>query len=259
MIEIKNLHKNFGDLQVLKGVSLNVEKGQVVVIIGRSGSGKSTLLRCMNLLEEPTSGTIKLGDRVLTFGDGKQKMPSDKQLAAFRANVGMVFQQFNLFPHKSVLGNVMEGPLAVKKMPKSQAKDMARELLEKVGLADKSEDYPSRLSGGQCQRVAIARALAMNPEVMLFDEVTSALDPELVGEVLGVMKQLAIEGMTMVLVTHEMAFAHEMADLVCYMDDGVIIEQGPPSSVLENPEDPGLRSFLSRFHVFIEQFHTSAT
>jgi polar amino acid transport system ATP-binding protein len=243
----------------LNGVSLNVDKGQVVVIIGRSGSGKSTLLRCINLLEEPTSGRIELGGRVLVFGDKKHKMPSDKQLAAFRANVGMVFQQFNIFPHKSVLGNVMEGPLVVKKMPKPKAKEIALELLEKVGLVDKAYDYPSRLSGGQCQRVAIARALAMSPEVMLFDEVTSALDPELVGEVLSVIKQLALEGMTMVVVTHEMAFAHETADLVCYMDEGVIVESGPPSKVLEDPSDSGLSSFLSRFHVFIEHFQSSSS
>jgi polar amino acid transport system ATP-binding protein len=254
MIRITDLHKSFGELEVLRGVSLEISKGQVVVVIGPSGSGKSTMLRCMNLLEEPTRGTIHVGNSVMTFERGKSHLPSDRALAAFRANMGMVFQQFNLFPHMTVLGNVMEGPVTVKGMGRTEARTLAMQLLDKVGLTEKAGEYPARLSGGQCQRVGIARALAMNPAVMLFDEVTSALDPELVGEVLEVMKGLAVEGMTMVVVTHEIAFAHEIADLVCFMDGGVIVEQGPPSEVLERPQSPRTQSFLSRFHGFIQQF-----
>ncbi len=254
MIQITDLHKRFSRLEVLRGISLEVQRGSVVVLMGPSGSGKSTLLRCINMLEEPTSGRIQIGDHVMTFGANGGPIPSDRELAAFRANVGMVFQHFNLFPHMTALGNVMEGPLTVKRIPRPQAERLARELLDKVGLADKAEAYPSRLSGGQRQRVAIARALAMNPAVMLFDEVTSALDPELVGEVLGVMQRLAEEGMTMIVVTHEIAFAHEVADQVCFLDEGVIAEQGVPRDVLEHPSSPRTRAFLSRFHYFIQQF-----
>ncbi len=254
MIRITGLRKEFGPLEVLKGVTLNIDRGDVVVVIGPSGSGKSTLLRCMNLLEEPTAGTIQVGDRILTFGAGQRRLISERALAAFRENIGMVFQQFNLFPHMTVLGNVMEGPITVKRMKKGEARSLAMDLLGKVGLAEKAQEYPVRLSGGQCQRVAIARALAMNPAVMLFDEVTSALDPELVGEVLRVMEELAREGMTMVVVTHEIAFAHEIADAVAFMDDGILVEQGPPSMVLEKPENPRTQAFLARFHGFIQQF-----
>lgn len=257
MIKITDLHKSFGSLEVLRGISLEISRGEAWVVIGPSGSGKSTLLRCINLLEEPNSGQIQIGAQVMTFGGTRDRLPSDKKVATFRANAGMVFQQFNLFPHMTVLQNVMEGPITVKRMPRTDAESLARELLDKVGLAEKAEAYPSKLSGGQCQRVAIARALAMNPAVMLFDEVTSALDPELVGEVLGVMKQLAEEGMTMVVVSHEMAFAHEVADQVFFIDDGVIMEKGPPAEVLENPSNPRLRTFLSRFHGFIEQFQST--
>jgi polar amino acid transport system ATP-binding protein len=257
MIKATNLEKCFGSLEVLKNISLEVRRGEVVVIIGPSGSGKSTLLRCINLLEEPTSGQIQVGDQIMTFGGNRSHMFSDKELAAFRANTGMVFQQFNLFPHMAVLKNVIEGPVTVKKMPIAEAKSIARELLKKVGLAEKANVYPSRLSGGQCQRVAIARALAMNPKVMLFDEVTSALDPELVGEVLGVMKNLAEDGMTMVVVTHEIAFAHEIADQVLFIDEGIIMEEGPPSVVLENPSSPRLKAFLARFHGFMEKLQNA--
>ncbi len=254
MIRVTDLHKTFGRLQVLRGISLEVPRGSVFVLMGPSGSGKSTLLRCINLLEEPTGGTIQVGGRTMTFGAGGRPLPSDRELAAFRANVGMVFQHFNLFPHMTALGNVMEGPVTVKGMPRAEAARLARELLDKVGLADKADAYPSKLSGGQRQRVAIARALAMSPEVMLFDEVTSALDPELVGEVLGVMQRLAEEGMTMVVVTHEIGFAHEVAHRVCLLDGGAIIEQGPPAEVLRRPSNPRTQAFLRRFHYFIRQF-----
>jgi polar amino acid transport system ATP-binding protein len=254
MIEITDLWKAFGTLQVLKGVSLEVERGSVVAIIGPSGSGKSTLLRCINLLEDPDRGRIRVGDREMRFsGDNRAKL-GDRELSAFRAATGMVFQHFNLFPHMTALGNVMAGPTIVKRMPKREAKDIARELLAKVGLADKGDAYPMHLSGGQRQRVAIARALAMNPSVMLCDEVTSALDPELVGEVLGVIEQLAKEGMTMIIVTHEVAFAHEVADLVAFMTDGVIVESGPPAQLLDHPENPRTRGFLARFHRFVGDF-----
>lgn len=257
MIKVTNLQKRFSSLEVLKDISLEIYQGEVVVIIGPSGSGKSTLLRCINLLEEPTSGQIQVGDQIITFGGTRSRISSDKELAAFRANTGMVFQQFNLFPHMSVLKNVMEGPVTVKRIPIAKAESIGLELLKKVGLAEKAKVYPSKLSGGQCQRVAIARALAMNPKVMLFDEVTSALDPELVGEVLGVMKNLAEEGMTMIVVTHEIAFAHEIADQVLFIDEGVIIEKGPPSTVLENPSSSRLQAFLSRFHGFMERLQSA--
>jgi len=254
MIEIADLWKSFGALPVLKGVSLKVERGSIVAIIGPSGSGKSTLLRCINLLEEPDRGHICVGDRERTFGNGRSTKPSDRELSAFRAATGMVFQHFNLFPHMTALGNVMCGPSIVKGMARREAAAVARALLAKVGLADKADWYPSQLSGGQRQRVAIARALAMNPAVMLLDEVTSALDPELVGEVLGVIEQLAEEGMTMIIVTHEVAFAHEVADLVAFMSGGVIVESGPPGQILEHPENPRTRGFLARFHRFMGRF-----
>jgi polar amino acid transport system ATP-binding protein len=251
MIEIADLWKAFGSLQVLKGVSLRVERGSVVAIIGPSGSGKSTLLRCINLLENPDRGRIRVGDREMRFAGGNRAKLADRELAAFRAATGMVFQHFNLFPHMTALANVMAGPTIVRRVPKRQAEEVARGLLAKVGLADKADVYPMHLSGGQRQRVAIARALAMNPSVILCDEVTSALDPELVGEVLSVIEELAREGMTMIIVTHEVAFAHEVADSVAFMSDGVIVESGPPAELLEHPHNPRTRAFLARFHRFL--------
>ena len=254
MIEIADLWKSFGALPVLRGVSLQVKRGSVVAIIGPSGSGKSTLLRCVNLLEDPDRSHIRVGDREMRFGIGRRSNHGDRELSAFRAATGMVFQHFNLFPHMTAIGNVMTGPKIVKGMPRHGAAEIAGALLAKVGLADKADSYPSQLSGGQRQRVAIARALAMNPAVMLCDEVTSALDPELVGEVLAVIEQLAEEGMTMIIVTHEVAFAHEVADLVAFMSGGVIVESGPPGQVLEHPENPRTRAFLARFHRFMGSF-----
>ena len=248
MIEIADLWKAFGAVEVLKGVSLQVERGAVIAIIGPSGAGKSTLLRCINLLEDPDRGEIRVGERQMRFGGGRRRAAGDRELAAFRAATGMVFQHFNLFPHMTALQNVTAGPLIVKGIDRRSAEAEGRALLAKVGLADKAETYPSHLSGGQRQRVAIARALAMGPSVMLCDEVTSALDPELVGEVLGVIEQLAEEGMTMVIVTHEIAFAQEVADAVAFMSDGVIVEIGPPDQVLANPQNPRTRAFLARFH-----------
>jgi polar amino acid transport system ATP-binding protein len=223
-----------------------------VALIGPSGSGKSTLLRCINLLEVPERGRVRVGDQVIDCEH--EKLPADRELASFRARTGMVFQLFNLFPHMTALENVSAGPLYVKKTPLPEAKQLAMALLDKVGLSDKANAYPSHLSGGQRQRVAIARALAMNPEVILFDEVTSALDPELVGEVLDVIRTLAQEGMTMVLVTHEMAFAHEVAKTVAFMSDGVIVEIGPPRQVLGQPQNPRTQAFLARFHSFQRTF-----
>ena len=248
MIEISDLWKSFGAVAVLKGVSLRVERGAVIAIIGPSGAGKSTLLRCINLLEDPDRGEIRVGERAMRFSADRRRAGADRELAAFRAATGMVFQHFNLFPHMTALQNVTAGPLIVKGMDRRAAESEGRVLLAKVGLADKAESYPSHLSGGQRQRVAIARALAMGPAVMLCDEVTSALDPELVGEVLGVIEQLADEGMTMVIVTHEIGFAQEVADAVAFMSDGVIVEIGAPDAVLANPENPRTRSFLARFH-----------
>ncbi len=236
-LEIIDLHKKFGELEVLKGVTMKVEKGEVVVIIGPSGSGKSTLLRCINRLEEPTSGKILL--------DGVDITDSKVDINKVRQRIGIVFQQFNLFPHLTALQNVTLAPIKIKKMNKKEAEELGMRLLEKVGLADKADYYPAQLSGGQQQRVAIARALAMNPEVMLFDEVTSALDPELVKEVLDVMKQLARDGMTMIVVTHEMGFAREVGDRVIFMDGGVIVEEGKPEQIFSSPQHERTRKFLS--------------
>jgi polar amino acid transport system ATP-binding protein len=248
MIEVSHLGKSFGDNRVLRDVSLSVGKGEVVALIGPSGSGKSTLLRCLNLLAVPDEGTVRVGDQTMAFKGAATRLPRDALLSAFRARTGMVFQHFNLFPHMTVLGNVMEGPVTVLRQAKAQAEAKARLLLGKVGLQDKADAWPDQLSGGQKQRVAIARAMAMEPQVMLFDEVTSALDPELVGEVLRVIRVLADEGMTMVLVTHEMAFAREVADQVAFMRDGVIVECGPARQVIDEPNEPATRAFLARFH-----------
>ena len=237
MIEIKGLKKSFGTHEVLKGIDLTIKDKEVVVIIGPSGSGKSTLLRCMNYLEEPTSGEVSVDGIVL---DG------EANINKVREEVGMVFQRFNLFPHMTVLQNIMLAPIKVRHVAKQEAEETARKLLARVGLADKADAYPSQLSGGQQQRVAIARALARKPKVMLFDEPTSALDPEMVGEVLDVMRKLAEEGMTMVIVTHEMGFAREVGDRLLFVDDGRIIEQGDPKEVFEHPKEERTRLFLSK-------------
>lgn len=241
MVEIKNLHKRFGKLKVLSGIDLSVKEGEVVVIIGPSGSGKSTLLRCINFLEKSQKGNIYIEGNLI---ERKQKT-----INQIRQKVGMVFQHFNLFPHMTVIQNVIEGPIQVKKMSKNEAVVLAEELLKKVGLDDKKDVYPAMLSGGQKQRVAIARSLAMKPDVMLFDEPTSALDPELVGEVLSVMKDLAKEKMTMLVVTHEMGFAKEVADRVIFMDEGVIVEEGTPEELFDNPQNERTKSFLSRVYI----------
>ena len=238
MIKINNLHKSFNDNKVLKGISDNIQKGEVVVVIGPSGSGKSTFLRCLNLLEEPTDGEI--------IFEGISITDKKANINKIREKMGMVFQQFNLFPHKTVLENLTIAPIMVKKIEEKNANEKAYELLNKVGLADKADAYPSSLSGGQKQRIAIARALAMEPDVMLFDEPTSALDPEMVGEVLGVMKDLAKEGMTMVVVTHEMGFAREVGDRILFMDDGRILEEGTPKDIFTNPTNPRTIDFLSK-------------
>ncbi|SET34163.1 amino acid ABC transporter ATP-binding protein [Paenibacillus sp. NFR01] len=246
MIEIQDLHKSFGGLEVLKGISLKHAHGKVLVVIGPSGSGKTTLLRCFNLLEIPDRGTITVGETELDFTDSR-KLPLGKVLE-LRRKTGMVFQSYNLFPHMTALGNVMEGQVTVQKRSREEARKLALELLEKVGLGDKADAYPHQLSGGQQQRVGIARAMATQPEVLLFDEPTSALDPELVGEVLKVIKQLAAEGMTMVIVTHEMKFAADVADTIILMDGGHILEQGTPEEVLKHPRSQRARQFLNRLN-----------
>ena len=243
IICVEKLHKWFGLLHVLRGVSFSVQPQEVLVLIGRSGSGKSTLLRCLNFLEEPSSGTISVEDQSIVTGPGIH--PNRKQVLAMRLSMGMVFQEFNLFPHMTALGNVIEGLVTVKKIPKDQAIPIGEKYLRKVGLLDKRDIHPIRLSGGQKQRVAIARALAMEPKVMLFDEPTSALDPELIGEVLDVMKELAQEGTTMMVVTHEMTFARDVSDRIIYVDHGEIVEEGPPEQLFDNPQDDRTRLFLS--------------
>jgi polar amino acid transport system ATP-binding protein len=251
MIRLEGLRKSYGQVEAVRGVSLEVRRGQVVVIIGPSGCGKSTLLRCINLLEEPSAGALSVGGRAIAFGPGK-RLPHGRDLARFRARIGMVFQHFDLFPHMTALENVMAGPVIVKKMPRPEAEAIARDLLAKVGLAEPALRYPRELSGGQQQRVAIARALAMAPEVMLFDEVTSALDPELVGDVLEVMKRLAADGTTMIVVTHEMGFARDVAHRVVFMDAGQVVEEGTADEVLVRPRNPRTQSFLARFHSTME-------
>jgi polar amino acid transport system ATP-binding protein len=239
MLSIEKVHKSFGDLKVLRGVSMSVDRGDVVCVVGPSGGGKSTLLRCINMLEPPEQGRILVEGVEITALAGKA-------LNDLRKRIGMVFQQFNLFPHKCALDNVTIGQERALGRDRSEAQDKARALLERVGLSDKMSEYPERLSGGQQQRVAIARALAMDPHVMLFDEVTSALDPELVTDVLDVMRELAAEGMTMIVVTHEMGFAKDVGDQVVFMDDGVITEQGAPVELLNNPQNPRTKQFLGR-------------
>ena len=246
MIQINQLKKSFGANQVLRGVSLEVERGSVTSLIGPSGSGKSTLLRCCNLLEIPDGGQIRFGQKTFDFSAPKTTL-TDRMASAYRAETGMVFQNFNLFPHMSVLENVIEGLVTVRRMPINHARDIGCAQLQKVGLTDKQADYPARLSGGQKQRVAIARALAMSPEVLLLDEVTSSLDPELVDEVLGVIRQLATDGMTMILVTHEMSFAQNVCDKVIFMAEGVIVESGSPAEVFENSNHERTRQFLARY------------
>ena len=237
-IVVKNLKKTFGHLEVLKDINMEVEEGEVVCLIGPSGSGKSTFLRCLNRLEDITDGVVLV--------DGHAMSDKKINLNKIRENIGMVFQHFNLFPHLTVLDNITIAPVELKKMTKAEARDKAMELLEKVGLSDKASAFPAQLSGGQKQRVAIARALAMNPDIMLFDEPTSALDPEMVGEVLEVMKQLAADGMTMVVVTHEMGFAREVADRVVFMDGGYIVEEGTPEEVFGHPKEERTVSFLNK-------------
>jgi len=238
VIRVNNLHKSFEKNEVLKGINEHIEKGEVVVVIGPSGSGKSTFLRCLNLLEVPTSGEI--------IFEGKNITDKKVDINKIREKMGMVFQQFNLFPHKTVLDNLTIAPIKVKGVSKADAEKKAKELLDRVGLLNKADAYPSSLSGGQKQRIAIARALAMDPDVMLFDEPTSALDPEMVGEVLNVMKELAKEGMTMIVVTHEMGFAREVGDRILFMDKGNIMEEGTPEEIFSNPKNPRTIDFLSK-------------
>ncbi|OBF27201.1 ectoine/hydroxyectoine ABC transporter ATP-binding protein EhuA [Mycobacterium sp. ACS1612] len=248
MVKAEAVCKDFGALKVLKGITLDVGKGQVLVLVGPSGSGKSTFLRCINHLETVTAGRLYVDGELVGYHErgGKLHEMKPRDVARQRRDVGMVFQHFNLFPHRTALENIIEAPLHVKKVKKKEAVDRARDLLVQVGLEDKASAYPAQLSGGQQQRVAIARALAMNPKLMLFDEPTSALDPELVGEVLGVMKKLAQEGMTMVVVTHEMGFAREVANELVFMDGGVVVERGVPREVLSNPQHERTKAFLSK-------------
>lgn len=241
MISVKNLHKSYGKLEVLKGIDYEVGKGECVVLIGPSGSGKSTFLRCLNLLEVPTDGEI--------IFNGVDMLSKNTQINKMREEIGMVFQHFNLFPHKTILENITLAPIKLKKINKEDADKKALELLKRVGLEDKANNYPSQLSGGQKQRVAIARTLAMSPKAVLFDEPTSALDPEMVGEVLEVMKQMAREGMTMVVVTHEMGFAKEVADRVIFMDGGKIVEEGTPEEIFNNPKHDRTKNFLSKVNL----------
>jgi ABC-type polar amino acid transport system ATPase subunit len=243
MVEVENLHKSFGSNEILKGIDLTIRQGEKLVILGPSGSGKSTFLRCLNYLEQPTSGIVKIEGKA--FAEPGKKL-NEKHVASLRAEVGMVFQRFNLFANKTALQNVMAALVTIRKMPKEKAAEIAKEFLQKVGLGNRIDHYPSQLSGGQQQRVAIARALAMGPKVMLFDEATSALDPELVGEVLQVIRQLANEGMTMILVTHEMKFAQEVADRILFMDGGVIVEEGTPEDIFTNPKHPRTKAFLQK-------------
>ena len=241
MIRVESLEKNFGEkneIHVLKGINETIQKGERVVVIGPSGSGKSTFLRCLNLMEQPTKGKV--------FFEGKEITDPKTNINAVRQKIGMVFQHFNLFPHLSIMQNITLAPVKLKKMTKEQADKKAMELLKRVGLEEKANAYPSQLSGGQKQRIAIVRALAMNPDVMLFDEPTSALDPEMVGEVLAVMKQLAKDGMTMLVVTHEMGFARDVADRVLFMDDGVILEEGTPEEIFTSPQNPRTIDFLNK-------------
>lgn len=247
MISAQNVHKSFGQLEVLKGIDLEVQPGEVACLLGPSGSGKSTFLRCVNHLDKATAGRLYVDGELIGYREknGTLYEISEKEAAEQRSDIGMVFQSFNLFPHRTVIENIIEAPVQVKKIPENTARARAMELLEDVGLASKANNYPVQLSGGQQQRVAIARAVAMDPKLMLFDEPTSALDPELVGEVLRVMKDLAAEGMTMLVVTHEMGFAREVADKVFFMDGGVVIESGSPAEVLDNPQQPRTKEFLA--------------
>lgn len=242
MIKLKGIRKAFGKNEVLKGIDLTVNKGEVVAILGPSGSGKTTLLRCINYLEKPGDGEISIDEFAVNC-----RKPAKKDIHALRRKTAMVFQQYNLFRHKTALENVMEGLVVVKKLHKDEARERSVELLEKVGLGDKLDAYPSQLSGGQQQRVGIARALALNPEVILFDEPTSALDPELVGEVLAVIRRIAKEGITMIIVTHEMSFAQEVANHIVFMEEGAIVEEGPPKAIFQSPKEERTRQFLARF------------
>jgi polar amino acid transport system ATP-binding protein len=249
VLRIERLHKAFGATEVLRGIDLAVDRGEVLCVIGPSGSGKSTLLRCINFLEEPTSGLVYVDGEPIGYRvdpAGRRVRESSREINRLRERIGIVFQAYNLWPHRTALGNVIEALLVVRRLPRADAEAMGLAMLERVGLADKAHEYPSRLSGGQQQRVAIARALAMKPEIMLFDEVTSALDPELVGEVLKVMRGLAADGMTMIVVTHEMAFAREVADRVVFMDGGLMVEEGPPAELLARPRNERTRRFLAR-------------
>ena len=248
LVVAENVHKSFGRLEVLKGIDLEVRRGEVMCIIGPSGSGKSTFLRCVNHLEKLSAGRLWVNGELMGYRQKRGKLYElrDSEISAQRSDIGMVFQRFNLFPHLTVLGNVIEAPTQVKRVPKAEATELAMSLLERVGLPDKANAYPEQLSGGQQQRVAIARALAMEPSLMLFDEPTSALDPELVGEVLDVMRDLAQAGMTMMVVTHEMGFAREVGDSLVFMDDGVVVESGVPSEVLSDPRHERTRAFLSK-------------